>query len=76
MSNRTYLVRLCDKELQNPFHAIGAILTEGAKWSEKTRIATNAAHSVLYLQDPDNKVFYIAMADTKPSLLLEGDTPR
>jgi uncharacterized protein len=28
------------------------------------------------LQDPDNAESYLAMADTKPSLLLKGETPR
>ena len=76
MSNGTYLARLCDKELQNAIHSTGATLIEGAKWCGKTRTATNAAHSVLYLQDPDKTASYMAMADTKPSLLLKGDTPR
>ncbi len=54
----------------------GAVLIEGAKWCGKTRTASNAAKSILYMQDPDNTSSYQAMADTKPSLLLKGETPR
>jgi len=28
---------------------------------------------VLFMQDPDNAGSYLAMADTKPSLLLKGE---
>ena len=76
MSERSYLLRLCDQELQIALQSSGAVLIEGAKWCGKTRTATNAAKSILYMQDPDNAASYQAMADTKPSLLLKGETPR
>jgi len=31
---------------------------------------------VLYMQDPDQAGSYLAMAGTKPSFLLKGETPR
>ena len=34
------------------------------------------ANSVLYLQNPDFSASYLAMAETQPSLLLRGDSPR
>jgi uncharacterized protein len=76
MSEKTYLLRLCDQELQIALQYSGAVLIEGAKWCGKTRTASIAAKSILYMQDPDNTASYQAMADTKPSLLLKGETPR
>lgn len=54
----------------------GAILIEGAKWCGKTSTASKASKSILYLQDPDHSASHQLMADTKPSLLLRGETPR
>ena len=76
MSEKSYLLRLCDQELQIALQSSGAVLIEGAKWCGKTRTASNAARSILYMQDPDNSASYQAMADTKPSLLLKGETPK
>jgi predicted AAA+ superfamily ATPase len=76
MSERSYLLRLCDQELQIALQSSGAVLIEGAKWCGKTRTASNAAKSIVYMQDPDNTASYQAMADTKPSLLLKGETPK
>ncbi|NEW84461.1 MAG: ATP-binding protein [Mariniphaga sp.] len=76
MSERPYLLRLCDQELQIALQSSGAVLIEGAKWCGKTRTASIAAKSILYMQDPDSSASYQAMADTKPSLLLKGEEPR
>jgi len=48
---------------------------EGAKWCGKTQSSLQIANSVVYMQDPDEGPGYLAIADTKPSLLLEGETP-
>lgn len=50
-------------------------MIEGAKWCGKTSTASKASRSAIYLQDPDQTRSYLAMADTKPSLLLKGETP-
>ncbi len=76
MNKKTYISRLCDGGLQLSLRSSGAVLIEGAKWSGKTSTAVNASRSVLFMQDPDNAGSYLAMADTKPSLLLNGETPR
>ena len=76
MSEKSYLSRLCDTELQDALQSAGAVLIEGAKWCGKTRLASNASHSILYMQEPDSADANKALADTKPSLLLKGDTPR
>ena len=72
----SYLPRICDTELQNALATMGAVLIEGAKWCGKTTAASNIARSTLFMQDPDNARSYHEMADTKPSLLLKGETPR
>ena len=51
-------------------------LDRGAKWCGKTSTAQQAARSSLYMQDPDKTSSYLAAADTKPSLLLNGETPK
>jgi len=55
---------------------MGAVLIEGPKWCGKTSTAENIAKSVLYMQDPDTFDENMLKAKTKPSLLLEGETPR
>jgi hypothetical protein len=76
MNEKSYISRLCDESLQLSLQSSGAVLIEGAKWCGKTSTAGNASRSVLFMQDPDNAGSYLAMADTKPSLLLKGETPR
>lgn len=71
-----YLQRICDKLLASELKASGAILIEGAKWCGNTSTAQQAARSSLYMQDPDKTSSYLAAADTKPSLLLNGETPK
>jgi predicted AAA+ superfamily ATPase len=71
-----YLNRIADKVLDKALEASGAVLIEGPKWCGKTRTAEEKAASTLYMQDPDHTVSYLKAADTKPSLLLNGDTPR
>lgn len=71
-----YLPRVADEMLNKALQASGAVLIEGAKWCGKTRTAQIAAKSVLMMQDPDKKTAYLQTASIKPSLLLEGETPR
>ena len=76
MREKEYLYRITDKEIQRTLQSVGAVLIEGAKWCGKTSSASTLAKSVVYLQDPDKTATYLAMADTKPSLLLKGEAPR
>ena len=73
---RKYLRRIADAVLDTALEASGAVLVEGPKWCGKTRTAEGKATSALYMQDQDNAASYLKAADTKPSLLLKGDTPR
>ena len=76
MSKNQYLSRICDSELQKALTTMGAVLIEGAKWCGKTSTAAHVAKSTLFMQDPDNAHSYQQMAETKPSLLLNGENPR
>jgi len=76
MAKGDYMSRVCDKELQEVLSSAGAVLIEGAKWCGKTSTAENIANSVLLMQDPDKTKQYQQIADTMPSLLLKGATPR
>ena len=71
-----YLQRICDKLLASKLESSGAVLIEGAKWCGKTSTAQKSSRSAVFLQDPDKTASYLAAADTKPSLLLNGETPR
>ncbi|GHU97306.1 hypothetical protein FACS1894208_12630 [Clostridia bacterium] len=73
---RKYLRRIADDVLTTALEASGAVLIEGPKWCGKTRTAAERAASQLLMQDPDYTESYLKAADTKPSLLLKGDTPR
>jgi len=71
-----YLSRIADKVLTMALEASGAVLIEGPKSCGKTRTAEERAASALYMQDPDQTASYLKAADVKPSLLLQGNTPR
>lgn len=72
----SYLKRTADDVLAQHLEAFGAILIEGPKWCGKTTTAEQVAKSVIKLQDTDMRDEYLATAATKPSLLLNGATPR
>lgn len=73
---RKYLKRIADEQLKERLETTGAVLVEGPKWCGKTRTAMEASNSRLFMQDPDRGPSYLKAADTKPSLLLKGETPR
>lgn len=71
-----YLLRVVDAQLLRALRNSGAVLVKGPKWSGKTATSLQQAASALFLQDPDYSPGYLATADTKPSLLLQGEQPR
>ncbi len=75
MKTLNYIFRISDKLLRSLLESAGAVLVEGAKWCGKTQSSLQIANSAVFLQDPDEGPGYLAMADTKPSLLLEGEPP-
>lgn len=71
-----YLPRVCDTVLTDALTTSGAVLIEGPKWCGKTSLGKRQARSVLMLHDPDRSASYLALAETMPSRLLRGETPR
>lgn len=71
-----YIKRIVDKEIEEKLSIMGAVLIKGPKWCGKTTSAKQISKSVLEMQNPDLQDNYIELANTKPSLLLEGEKPR
>ena len=71
-----YRPRLADEELKKKLQAFGAVSIVGPKWCGKTTTAEQVAKSAAYMHDPDEAVNYERIMNTKPSLILEGETPR
>lgn len=71
-----YHNRIIDQVLKDTLARSGAVLIEGPKWCGKTRTAKEFSKSVVELQNPNTALSYRKMASTKPSLILEGNTPR
>lgn len=76
MAKTPYMSRVCDSLLKNELESSGAVLIEGPKWCGKSRTSEQAAKSVIYMQDQDRAASYRMAAQTMPSILLEGETPR
>lgn len=73
---RNYLPRIADEILKEKLETSGAVWITGPKWCGKTWTAKEQAKSTLMMQDPNQTQNYMRIADTQPSLLLEGHTPR
>lgn len=71
-----YRPRIVDAILKNKLEYMGAVVIEGAKWCGKSTTAKQLCKSMIELQDPDKKIQYDNIVNTKPSLFLEGEKPR
>ncbi|WP_455136106.1 ATP-binding protein [Thermophilibacter sp.] len=71
-----YLPRVADATLERALRGSGAVYITGPKWCGKTATAERRSRSQVYLQDPDRHASLLALAETKPSLILEGEEPR
>lgn len=71
-----YIKRIIDEKIKNSLQITGAVLIKGPKWCGKTTSAKQIAKSIIEMQNPDLQDNYLELADTKPSLLLEGEKPR
>jgi len=74
--DRRYLSRIVDRTLDSKLKYMGAVVIEGPKWCGKSWTAAQKASSALYMQDPDTRESNLGFAQTAPSVLLKGDTPR
>ncbi len=73
---KEYQKRIADKLLEYRLEEVGAVLIEGPKWCGKTTTAEQQAQSVLYMDNPEAKAQNLTLAQTRPSVLLEGANPR
>lgn len=71
-----YRKRIADDLLKIKLKSKGATLIQGAKWCGKTTTAEQLASSVIYMNKIDTMEQNIALANIKPSKILEGETPR
>ena len=71
-----YLPRVVDSEIDELMQIMGAVLIEGCKWCGKSTTAKQFCNSLIELQDPDKKIQYDNISNTKPSLFLNGSKPR
>ena len=71
-----YRNRIADQQLNFKLQTFGATLIVGPKGCGKTTTAKNQAKSFLEFQDEDNRDAYLAVANTTPSKLLNGEKPR
>ena len=74
MTEKEYIPRLADRELQEKLENFGAVDIVGCKWCGKTRTAKQFAKSVIELENPDDKA--ISLIKSEPSLALKGERPR
>ena len=73
---KKYRPRIADQVLKDNLESSGLVLIEGTKWCGKTTTAERQSGSVIYLNDPSHRSTYMQLAQTSPSILLEGKTPR
>ena len=71
-----YKNRIVDKKLDLLLSSFGATLIKGPKGCGKTTTAKNKAKSYVEFHDEDARENLLLIANTKPSLLLEGEKPR
>lgn len=71
-----YLPRIADTLLMNHLRNSGAVHIKGPKWCGKTSTGERVSKSQVYLQDPDRGPALLALADSMPSALLQGEKPR
>lgn len=73
---KIYKKRIFDEILKDALEAKGAVLIQGPKWCGKTTTAEQMAQSVLYMSDPEKIEQNLLASETKPSMLLKGDSPK
>mgnify|MGYP002515425700 CR=1 FL=1 len=71
-----YKKRIADNLLDLKLDSFGATLIVGPKGCGKTTTAKQKAKSVIEFQDEDKREQYLSVANSYPSKLLIGDTPR
>lgn len=73
---KKYYLRFIDYKINQYLDTFGAVLIEGPKWCGKTTSASQHAKSILRMQDTSTIQNNMLIANTVPSVLLEGEKPR
>lgn len=73
---KPYKSRIYDAILRDELSAAGAVLVEGAKWCGKTTTCEQAVKSAFYIDEVGKRDANILLANTNPSRILAGETPR
>lgn len=76
IAQNEYRPRIADRLLSNQLESAGMVLIQGPKWCGKTTTAEHKSKSRLYLDDPRNRQANLLLADTDPTILFTGETPR
>ena len=71
-----YIPRLIDLELKQDLEIFGSVMIEGPKGVGKMTSAKTVSKSMIDLSDPGRREEYLEAAKFRPTLLLEGSTPR
>lgn len=71
-----YLPRIADGVLARALRSSGAVYIKGPKWCGKTATGERQSASQVFMQDPDRSEALLALADSKPSAILDGAEPR
>ncbi len=71
-----YRKRITDTLLEEKLNYIGGVLIVGPKGCGKTTTGKKFAKSLIEFQDEDNRDYYLHLANTTPSKLLEGAKPK
>lgn len=76
MKSKAYIPRHIDSLIDDYLEAFRAVCIEGPKWCGKTMSAVKHSKSSIFLGDPENNFQNRRLAQTAPSLVLEGEVPR
>ena len=76
MEREDYRPRLIDNIIDSYLEAFGAVCVEGPKWCGKTWTSSYHCKSEIMLGNPDGNCQNRQFAQMRPSLGLEGETPR
>lgn len=71
-----YMPRIVDSEIEELMKFMGAVLIEGCKWCGKSTTGAHHAKSMIEFQNPDRRLEFENIKNTKPSLFLIGEKPR
>ena len=76
LTPKGYKQRIADENIDRLMEIYGAVCIEGPKWCGKTWTSRNHSVSASYIGDPAGNFMNKQLAETDPSLVLDGKYPR